>query len=252
MAGRSILIHQFVWVRDREDDSSVLLVSLIARAVCQCVGIHNMELKKKAKGTRGGLCVCVYMLCVRVSDSLWAITELSQRGWQFSVKRAKLSHLTSLTDALPRNLSLHCVNEVVQRKVEGIGCDILDLWAFKSASLQRKERKEDRKRGRGAPECQGRRAHKARGRKIDGERGNIETEWATMTRLNWHNQTEWRKIVNSDRAREKERESKLNKEEKGVKENAGRKRRIKMKSFSKRTSGDHRRGGRVHCNSCVL
>lgn len=49
--------------------------------------------------------------------------------------RAKLSCLTTLIDATPRNLSLQHDNFAVQEKVEGEGCDVLESGALKTALL---------------------------------------------------------------------------------------------------------------------
>lgn len=52
------------------------------------------------------------------------------------MRRAKPGCLTSLIDALPRNLSPRRVNEVA--------CDVLESEAVKAVLLQRQKRNEDR------------------------------------------------------------------------------------------------------------
>lgn len=88
-----------------------------------CLGTRHRAqtvLTRKGFGGRVYLHVCV-----------WERRKITEQLTHFLEKRAKPGCLTSLIDALPRNLSLHRVNQVA--------CDILESEAVKAVLLQRQK-----------------------------------------------------------------------------------------------------------------
>lgn len=95
-----------------------ILVGLIARAARQCAWVHYTELTQswpeKAEGNKS-VCVCV---CVWSQKDHWVVDN-------FLEKRAKLSCLTSLIDALPKkSVTAPCQRSCSEKS--GRGSDILD------------------------------------------------------------------------------------------------------------------------------
>lgn len=112
--------------------NQVYLIVPICLSTLRGLGLNKESLYVHGFLHGMSMCVCV---CV------WISTETSQRAWQFWVKRAKLSSVTSLIDALQEICHCTVPTKLLRReKMEGSGCDILDSWAFKAVWLQKREK----------------------------------------------------------------------------------------------------------------
>lgn len=110
--GCSLTWSVFVSVRMCQMSCWRILVDLIAHGCLPiCLGtLHGAQTFMTGKKGRGDDMFC--------GSDHRKITERVDIFWE---KRAKLSYLTSLIDALPRNLSPQRVNRVARSKVEGEG-----------------------------------------------------------------------------------------------------------------------------------
>lgn len=132
--GCSLTWSVFVSVRMCQMSCWRILVDLIAQGcVPMCLGtLHGAQtfLTGKNKG-RGEDTFC--------GSDHRKITKRADIFWE---KRAKLSCLTSLIDALPRNLSPQRVNRVARSKVEGEGMWYIRFMGFWGSVISKKERRE--------------------------------------------------------------------------------------------------------------